>query len=101
MSAILYLKACVTQSSSLKTELLNNYLWRVHPANLSLQHPGTPPLQFMLQSHSTYAFCYLFSGQQLPEKADSKTESPTTLSPSKPILKGKPDWDIKFNHSVH
>lgn len=28
-------------------------------------------------------------------------QSPTTLSPSKPILKGKTDWSIKFNHTVH
>lgn len=54
-----------TQGSSLKTELHNNYLWCVHPANLSLHYTSTPPLQFMFQSHSTYAFCYLFSGQHL------------------------------------
>lgn len=43
-----------TQGSSLKTELLNNYLWCVHPANIS-EYTSTPPLQFMFQFHSTYA----------------------------------------------
>ena len=63
------------QRSSLKTQLLRNYLLCVHPASLSLHTPCTHPPQFMYQTHSTLAFCYLYSGQPLLLKADIKTKS--------------------------
>lgn len=63
------------QSSSLKIQLLHNYLLYMHPASLSLHTARTHLLQFTYQCHSTYAFRYLFSGQALLLKADIKTKS--------------------------
>lgn len=79
MSAILYFKVTSNTKQLPEDRAPKNYLWRVHPANLSLQYAGTPSLQFMFQSHSTYAFCYLFSRQHLLKKADIKTKSHHSL----------------------